>query len=53
MYTMSRYKDNIRFHEQYGEIHNFLQAVADGGCNEHFHWVEARSVGHFVSKYRC
>ena len=38
MYTMSRYKDNIRFHEQYGEIHNFLQAVADGGCNEHFHW---------------
>lgn len=38
MYSIENYKDNIRFNDQYDEIRKFLQAVADNGYNEHFHW---------------
>lgn len=38
MYSMEHYKNNMRFCKQYDEIRNFLQIIADNGCNEHFHW---------------
>lgn len=38
MYLIENYKDNIRFHNQYNEIRDFLLMTADGGYNEHFHW---------------
>ncbi len=38
MYSIENYKDNIRFNEQYDEIRNFLQLIANNGYNEHFHW---------------
>ena len=38
MSTIENYRDNKRFNNQYKEIHNFLQKIADNGYNEHFHW---------------
>ena len=38
MYLIENYINNIRFNEQYDEIHKFLQMIADNGYNEHFHW---------------
>lgn len=38
MYTAENYSDNMRFNNQYQELHDFLQAYADSGHNEHFHW---------------
>lgn len=39
MYTIETYKNNMRFNEQYEEIHRFLLKTADKGYNEHFHWA--------------
>lgn len=38
MYAIENYKESIRFNKQYHEIRQFLQAIADSGYNEHFHW---------------
>lgn len=38
MFSIENYKDTIRFNSQYDEIRKFLQANADSGHNEHFHW---------------
>ncbi|MBD5384199.1 MAG: GNAT family N-acetyltransferase [Ruminococcaceae bacterium] len=38
MYSIENYIDNERFNNQFGEIHNLLQIIADNGYNEHFHW---------------
>lgn len=38
MYLIEPYGDTGRFNNQYEEIHNFLQIIADSGYNEHFHW---------------
>lgn len=38
MYLIEKYRDNDRFNNQYEEIRDFLQIVADNGYNEHFHW---------------
>lgn len=38
MYQVENYKGATRYSTQRFEILRFLQAAADGGYNEHFHW---------------